>query len=144
MNWQVFKGHASPTRGRDQNEGKSSETELSLSLFIRRVLWILICTYVLGPSGSVIILYASGSGSFLYQQAKTVRKTLISTIFWLVFDYLSMTVDVNVPSKCTVISKKKTLKKKLIFLGILLATKYCTLLYSVRYKFQTQKTGKGG
>ncbi len=45
----------------------------------RTVLWIRPDPYVFGPprSGSVIILY--GFGSF-YQQAKQVRKTLISTI----------------------------------------------------------------
>jgi hypothetical protein len=46
--------------------------------------------YVFGPprSGTVFILYGSGpgSGSF-HQQANKVRKTLISTILWLLFDF---------------------------------------------------------
>ncbi len=45
-----------------------------------------------GPpgSGSVSISqrYGSGSGSF-YQHAKIVRKTLIPTALWLLFDFLS-------------------------------------------------------
>jgi hypothetical protein len=53
---------------------------------------------VFGPagSGSVIILY--GSGSF-HPQAKKVRKTLISTILLLIFVFLYVRTDVNVPSK---------------------------------------------
>ncbi len=40
----------------------------------------------------------SGSGSFYYQ-AKIVRKTLIPTDLWLLFDFISLKNDVNVPSK---------------------------------------------
>ncbi len=43
-------------------------------------------------------LYGSGSGSF-HQQAKTVKKTLISNILLLLFNFLSLKTDVNVPSK---------------------------------------------
>jgi hypothetical protein len=39
-----------------------------------------------------------GSGSF-YHQSKIVRKTLISTPLWLLFDFLALEIDVNVPSK---------------------------------------------
>jgi hypothetical protein len=39
-----------------------------------------------------------GSGSF-YHQAKIVRKTLIPTGLWLLFEFLSLKNDVNVPSK---------------------------------------------
>ncbi len=52
-------------------------------------------TYVLG---------APGSGSF-YLQAKIVRKTLIPTVLWLLFDFLSLKNDVNVLSKS---NKQKT------------------------------------
>jgi hypothetical protein len=39
-----------------------------------------------------------GSGSF-YHQAKVVRKTLIPTVLLLLYDFLSLNKDVNVPSK---------------------------------------------
>jgi hypothetical protein len=45
-----------------------------------------------------------GSGSF-HNQAKMVRKPLISTVLWLLYDLLSLKNDVNLPSK-VVISKK--------------------------------------
>ncbi len=98
--------------------------------------------YVFEPpgSGSVIIFYGSGSGSF-HQQAKKVRKTLIFTILRLLFDFLSMKTDVNVPSK----SKKQ---KNLFFVGILSATdekKVSTLvhLYNVcRLMFVFESTMK--
>jgi hypothetical protein len=49
-------------------------------------------SYVFRPpgSGSVIILY--GSGSF-YQLTKKVRKALMSTILWFLLDFLSMKTD---------------------------------------------------
>ncbi len=52
--------------------------------------------HVFGPSGSVSQRY--GSGTF-YHQAKIVRKTLISTVLWLLYDFLSLKNDVNVPLK---------------------------------------------
>ncbi len=46
--------------------------------------------YVFGPpgsaSGSISQRYRSGSGSF-YRKAKIVRKTLISTVLWLLYDF---------------------------------------------------------
>jgi hypothetical protein len=42
--------------------------------------------------------YRYGSGSF-YHHAKIVRKTLIPTVFRLLFYFLSLKNDVNVPSK---------------------------------------------
>ncbi len=42
----------------------------------------------------------SGSGSFCHK-AKIVRETLISTILWLLFDFLSLKNYVKVPSKST-------------------------------------------
>jgi hypothetical protein len=65
---------------------------------------------VLGPpgSGSVIILYRSGS---FHPQAKKIRKTLISTtgILWLLFVFLYVRTDVNMPSKS---NKQKNFDKK--------------------------------
>ncbi len=49
-------------------------------------------------SGSSSQRYGSGSGSF-YHQAKILRKTLIPTVLWLLFDFLSLNNDLNVPSK---------------------------------------------
>jgi hypothetical protein len=63
-------------------------------------------------------LYESGT---FYQQAKKVRKILISTTLQLFFYFLSLKTDVNVPSKKYLISKK-SLKKLLFFVGILSAT----------------------
>jgi hypothetical protein len=39
-----------------------------------------------------------GSGS-LYHHAKIVKKTLIPTVLWLLYDFLSLKNDVNIPSK---------------------------------------------
>ncbi len=56
--------------------------------------------HVLGPpwsgSGSISQRYVSG---FFYHKAKIVRKTLIFTVLWLLFDFLSLKSDVKVPSK---------------------------------------------
>jgi hypothetical protein len=41
-----------------------------------------------------------GSGSF-YHKAKTVRKTLISTVLLLLFDFLSLKNDAKVPVPTT-------------------------------------------
>ncbi len=57
--------------------------------------------HVSGPPGSGSISQRYGSGSF-YHQAKIVRKTLISTVLWLLFDFLSLKNDVKVPSKSNV------------------------------------------
>jgi len=48
--------------------------------------------------GSISQRYGSGSGSF-YLQAKIVRKTLISTVLLLLFDFSPLKNDVKVPSK---------------------------------------------
>jgi hypothetical protein len=62
--------------------------------------------YVFGPPGSVSgsISQSHGSGSF-YLQAKIVRKTLILPVLLLLFDFLFLKNDVNVPSKS---NKQKT------------------------------------
>jgi hypothetical protein len=58
--------------------------------------------YVFGPprsgSGSIRQRYGSESGSF-YHQAKIIRKTLIPTVWFLLYDFLSLKNEVNVPSK---------------------------------------------
>ncbi len=54
--------------------------------------------YVLGYLGSESVSQRYGSGSF-YHQAKIieiVRKTLISTVLWPLYDFLSLKTDVNV------------------------------------------------
>jgi hypothetical protein len=66
-------------------------------------------------SGSVgSIWFWASSGSF-YHQAKIVRKTLIHTVLWLLFDILSLKKDVNVPSK----SNKQKNFFKINFVGVL-------------------------
>jgi hypothetical protein len=69
--------------------------------------------HVFGPPGSWSISqrYGSGSGSF-YHWAKIIRKTLISTVLWLLFDFLSLKNYVNVPSN-------SYMQKNLVFVGIL-------------------------
>jgi hypothetical protein len=56
--------------------------------------------FVFGPPGSssrsISQMYGSGS---LYHQPKIVRKPLIPTFLLLLFDFLSLKNDVNVPSK---------------------------------------------
>ncbi len=44
------------------------------------------------------VIQFCGSGSF-YHQAKIVRKTSIPTVFWLLYNYLSLKNDENVASK---------------------------------------------
>ncbi len=56
-------------------------------------------------------MYESGSVSF-YHKAKIVKKTLIPTVLWLLFDLLSLNNDVNAPSKS---NKQKKFFFKLVF-----------------------------
>ncbi len=69
-------------------------------------------------SGSVGSIFfgppGSGSGS-CYHQAKIVRKTLIPTVLWNLFDFLSLKNDGNVPSKSNKL--KNILIKKISFFG---------------------------
>jgi hypothetical protein len=57
---------------------------------------------VFGPPGSgygsISQGYGYGSGSF-YHQVKIVRKTLIRTVLWLFYDFLSLKNEANVPFK---------------------------------------------
>ncbi len=80
---------------------------------IRVRIWI----HVFGPprseSESTIQRYGSGSGSgFFYHQAKLVRKPLISTVLWLLLNFLSLKNDVNVLSKS---NEQKNFLFKLVF-----------------------------
>jgi hypothetical protein len=84
---------------------------------------VLFQCYVFGPrgsgsvsqtfgSGSVSQRFGSGSRSF-YHQEKIVKKTLIPTVLWLLYDLLSLRNDVNLPSKS---NKQKTRKTKINYL----------------------------
>ncbi len=66
-------------------------------------------------SGSGSISQRYGSGSF-YNQVKIVRKTLFSTFFCLLFYFLSLKNDVNVPSKT---NKQKIFFLNYFFVGVL-------------------------
>ncbi len=75
--------------------------------------------HVFGPpgsaSGSIIYFYGFGSVSESFnQQAKNWRKTLISTVLWFLYDFLSLKNDVSVPSKS---NKHKNLEKKYFLLA---------------------------
>jgi hypothetical protein len=61
--------------------------------------------------------YASGSGSVsgsFYHHAKIVRKTLIPTVLWLLWDFLSVKNNINVPSKS---NKQQNFFLKLVFVA---------------------------
>jgi hypothetical protein len=66
---------------------------------------------IFGHPGSAFgsISQRYGSGSF-YNQAKIVRKTFIPTVLLLLYDFLSLKNDVNVPSKS---KKQKNSEKKI-------------------------------
>jgi hypothetical protein len=52
------------------------------------------------PDPDPLVIGGSGSGSefgSLYHQEKIVRETLIPTVLWILFDFLSLKNDVNVP-----------------------------------------------
>ncbi len=69
----------------------------------------------LDPDPDPSIFYGSGS---ILKQAKKVRKTLISNVLWLPYDFLYLKTDVNVLST----SNKQKLWKYLFFVAILKAT----------------------
>ncbi len=96
---------------------------------VRRILKIFLCSvrdpdppdlHVFGPpgSGSISQRYGSesssgsGSGSF-YDQAKIVRKILISTVLWPLLGFLSLKNNVKVPSKS---NSRNTFLTKISFL----------------------------
>ncbi len=68
------------------------EIVVFLTVLLIRILMFLASE---SASGFVSYKYESGSGSF--HHAKLVGKILISTVFWLLFDSLSLKNDVNVP-----------------------------------------------
>jgi hypothetical protein len=45
--------------------------------------------------------------SQILQSSQKIVKTFLSTVLWILFAFLSLKNDVNVPSKSTVISKAK-------------------------------------
>jgi hypothetical protein len=72
----------------------------SCNFFLSEVsFFILITTYLKPGSGSGSVRQRYGSGSFFTKQKKIVRKTLISTVLLLLFDFFSLKNDVNIPSK---------------------------------------------
>jgi hypothetical protein len=79
---------------------------------VQQVLWIRIYTYVFGSPGSISVSQryesGTGSGSFHHQEkiVRMERKTLIPSVLWLLYDFLSLKNYVNVPSKS---NKHKTL-----------------------------------
>jgi hypothetical protein len=78
-------------------------------LFLGRFLRI--CLF-LGLPDSLVRDTNHGSGSF-YHQVKIVKKTLIPTVLWLLYDFLSLKNYVKVPS---IINKQKNLDKMNDFL----------------------------
>ncbi len=100
---------------------------------------------VFGPpgSGSVSQRNESGTGAF-YHQAKIVRKTLVPTVLWFLYDFISLKNDVNVPSKSKVISRT-TFKKSFLLASWRSMTKiaeswsishtFCYRINIVPYKF---------
>ncbi len=79
--------------------------------------------YVFGPPGSgsesISQRHGSGTGSgseSFYHHANIARKTLIPTFMLLLFDFLPLKNDVNVPSKR---NQQKNFLLNLIFVGLL-------------------------
>ena len=71
-------------------------TVLQIQIRIRRIRKFLSLP---DPAVSVSRRYGSDYGSGSFHQAKIVRKTFISTVLWLLYDFLPLETDVNVPSK---------------------------------------------
>ncbi len=66
---------------------------------------------LLDPDALVRGTYLAGSRpGFFYHQAKIVRKTLIPTVLWLHYDFLSSQNDVDLPSKSNKAEKLGVLK----------------------------------
>jgi hypothetical protein len=68
--------------------------------------------HIFGPPGSGSTSQRYASGSF-YHQTKIVRKALIPTVLWLLLYFLSLKIDVKVPSKS---KKQKNFIKIISFL----------------------------
>ncbi len=89
---------------------KYSKVLSTVSTHCKKIEYIMICAL-----NCLEQCWGSGTG-FLYRRAKIVRKTLIPTVLWLLYDFLSWKNDVNVPSKR---NEQKTLEEKNGFVGIL-------------------------
>ncbi len=90
-------------------EKKRKESNGKISVF---QIW----SVYFGPPGSAseaVIISTIRIRILFHKQAKKLRKTLISTVLWLLYDFLSLKNDVNVPSKR---NKHKNLEKKNYFL----------------------------
>ncbi len=77
--------------------------------------------YVFEPLLSGYVIICNGSGSF-HKLANKVRKTLISTIFWLLLDFLSLKTDVNIRYGTYRKYQGEHFEKNILFVGILLNT----------------------
>ena len=109
----------STTRSSTKSKGQSQEESNREKYGLRRTVFVFVTSipdpnpdpHGFGPPGS-----ESGSTWFWapripevwiririllssYHQAKIVRKTFIPTVLWLLFDFLSLKNDVNIPSK---------------------------------------------
>ncbi len=80
-----------------------------------------------------------GSGSH-YHQAKIVRKTLISTVFWLFFDFLSLKNDVMYLQK---IISRKTFFKNWFFVAVLKVSDDYSRIWIRLYKSEAWIRGSG-
>ncbi len=91
--------------------------------------------YVFGPSGSISTRYRSGGSGSFDHQAKIVRKPMIPTVLWLLYDFLSLKNDVNVK----VIS---TLKNN-FFVAILKVTENSRIRSLIRILIRNERFGSG-
>ncbi len=92
----VFSGHLSITLGPFQFFSKN-ECFFCVFPAVFRI-WIRRIRNIFCFPDPLVVRYGSGSGSF-YDQTKLVRKTLIFTVWRILYDSLSLKNDVNVPSK---------------------------------------------
>ncbi len=77
---------------------RTLKTVKSSTVYSATVFWIRIHRIRMFLGLTTDLSQRYGSGSFYYQ-AKIVRKTLVPTVLWLLYDFLSLKNDVNVPSK---------------------------------------------
>ncbi len=91
--------------------GTDCKELMLMALLFEPVLWIRIkmCMGLPDPNPSIFLRI-----QILLSMRKKVRKALISTIFWLLFYFLSLKTDVNVPYLQKLISK--IIRKKPYFL----------------------------
>jgi hypothetical protein len=101
---------------------KSNQIRICYQLLVRphgRSVYVptVLRTFPTCESGSVCLW--TSRIRILLSSSKIVRKTLIPTVFWLLYDILSLKNDVNVPSKR---NKEKNFWKKITFLVVLKVT----------------------